>query len=342
MLYDGGNVINDPFKLIDLLALPHDTDERLRAGCTDEDAAIAAEFFFSSTDGVTDEFIVFPAILAVDLDIFENLWICDHEVIKFRHGLSGFTQNLQRLHRSDEAVACRIEFWENDMAGLFTADGVVMLQHFFKNIAVAHLRGYRLTAVFLQGFAKAKIAHDSADDHILMKTSFFLHLEGIDEHQMVTVHDLSFFIDKETAVCIAVIGDAAVRAKLQDLLLQCLDMRGAAAVIDIHTIWFMEDRSDFCPKLFQHRRQEITRCAIRRVRHDLKPFEIALHSRKDMSSVLISQFGAVLDHADLIPCRTRDLFIMTKDIFDIFLSLIRQLIAIFIKELDSIIWEWIV
>lgn len=70
MLYDGGNVINDPFKLIDLLALPHDTDERLRAGCTDEDAAIAAELFFSSTDGVTDEFIVFPAILAVDLDIF--------------------------------------------------------------------------------------------------------------------------------------------------------------------------------------------------------------------------------------------------------------------------------
>ena len=139
MLYDGGNVINDPFKLIDLLALPHDTDERLRTGCTDEDAAIAAEFFFSSTDGVTDEFIVFPAILAVDLDIFEDLWVRDHEVIEFGHGLSGFTQDLQRLHRSDEAVACRIEFWENDMAGLFTADGVVMLQHFLKNIAVPHL-----------------------------------------------------------------------------------------------------------------------------------------------------------------------------------------------------------
>ena len=76
MLYDGSNVINDAFKLVDFLAFAHDTDERLRAGCTDEDTAIAAKFFFRSADGVADELVVFPAILAVDLDIFQNLWIC--------------------------------------------------------------------------------------------------------------------------------------------------------------------------------------------------------------------------------------------------------------------------
>ncbi len=60
-----------------------------------------------------------------------------------------------------------------------------------------------------------------------------------------------------------------------------------------------------------------------------------------MSSVLISQLGGARSRRSY-PLSDADLFIMTKDIFDIFLSLIWQLIAIFIKELDSIIWEWIV
>ena len=129
------------------------------------------------------------------------------------------------------------------MAGLFSADGVIVLHHFFKNVTVADLCGYGPASMLSERFAKSKVAHDSSDNHGIIESSFFLHLKGIDQHQMIAVQDFALFINEKATICIAVIGDAAVSTEFNDGLLQCFHMRGTAAVIDIHAVGFTENGS---------------------------------------------------------------------------------------------------
>lgn len=57
---------------------------------------------------------------------------------------------------------------------------------------------------------------------------------------MVAVQDFAFFIDEETAVSVAVVGNAAVSAFFYYFFLQGFDMGGAAAVIDVYAVGLIE------------------------------------------------------------------------------------------------------
>ena len=83
----GCDIINDSFELVDFFPFAHDADQRFRTGCTDEDAPVASQFLFAGLDGIADQFIILPAVLAVHPDIFQDLRIGHHQMIHFRKRL---------------------------------------------------------------------------------------------------------------------------------------------------------------------------------------------------------------------------------------------------------------
>lgn len=60
------------------------------------------------------------------------------------------------------------------------------------------------------------IAHNRTDDSIAAKTPFFFHLQSANNHDLVAVQFISLFIDNETTVGIAVIGNPNIRPVFQN------------------------------------------------------------------------------------------------------------------------------
>ena len=116
---------------------------------------------------------------------------------------------------------------------------------------------------------EADVAHHSSYDRILLQAAFFFQLQRAEQHDLVAVHILPLFIDGQTAVGVAVIGNADIGAAAQHRFLQIFQMGGAAVVIDIHAVRLRMNGNDFGPQALQDFRPDRIGRAIGTVVHDL-------------------------------------------------------------------------
>lgn len=116
---------------------------------------------------------------------------------------------------------------------------------------------------------------------------------------MVAVDDLALLVDAEAAVGVAIVRDAEVRAVLEDSLLQGLEMRRAAAVVDVRAIRQRVDDLDIGTEAAQDFRHRLVGRTVGAVEHDLDAVEALLAGREHEFHVLVEKVRAVLDVADV-------------------------------------------
>ena len=138
------------------------------------------------------------------------------------------------------------------MSRLLTANLIAILQHTFEDVAVADLCDFGTAARFLYGLVKANVCHNRRDDCIIGKRSLLHHIRRTHDEDVITVDNLSFFIDAKAAVSIAVMCDTKVRGIFNNRLLQRFHMRRTTAVIDIRTVRKRMDDLNICAQLPKH------------------------------------------------------------------------------------------
>ncbi len=89
-----------------------------------------------------------------------------------------------------------------------------------------------------------EIAHHGGDQRVAGQLAGLLHGQREDHHDRVAVDNLTGGIDGQAPVGIAVVGQAEVGAVVQDRRAQHVQMRRAAAVVDVQAVGFGVDRDD--------------------------------------------------------------------------------------------------
>lgn len=192
---------------------------------------------------------------------------------------------------------------------------------------------------------EADIGHDCRDDRVVGQLAILHHVHRAHDEDVVAVDDLAFLVDAEAAVRIAVVRDAEVRAVLEDGLLQGLEVRRAAAVVDVRAVRQRVNDLDRGAEVAQDLRHRLAGGAIRAVEHDLDALEALLARRDHELHVLIQEIRAVLDVADVLRRRARVVIVrleLMHDGLELILDGIRQLVAVAAEELDAVVVERIV
>ena len=73
----------------------------------------------------------------------------------------------QHLQRAEDAVAGGGVVGEDQVAGVFAAEGVAVFAHALDDVAVAHGGGFHLDAVLFHGLDEAEVAHDGGDQRVV-------------------------------------------------------------------------------------------------------------------------------------------------------------------------------
>ena len=122
------------------------------------------------------------------------------------------------------------------MPALLAAQGVALGSHLLEDVAIADGRRHDADAVALHSDAEAEIRHDRRDHGVARQRAPVAHAQGEDGQDLVAVDDMSFRIDREATVSVTVVRDADVRSMLEHSGDEILEVRAAAALIDVQAV----------------------------------------------------------------------------------------------------------
>ena len=236
--------------------LDEDADLVLGAGVADELAAGVAE----GGVGFLHEFLKAGEVgerrLGVDLEVEQFLRELVHDGGELGEGGLALDHHAQDLERAEDAVAGGDVVAENEVAGIFTAEGVIVLAHALDDAAVADGGGLDLDAVVLHGFDQAEIAHDGGDERVVAEFSLLFQADGAEAEDAVAADDLAVGVGEDDAVGVAVEGDAEVGLVLADELAGGFRVERAAAVIDVEAVRVVADGDDFRAEFLKNERAD--------------------------------------------------------------------------------------
>ena len=122
---------------------------------------------------------------------------------------------------------------QDDVAALLAADGVAVLPHILEDVAVAYGGLFGVDALRLHILDEAEVGHDRNDSGVAVQTALVLHRHRQQGDDLVAVKLLPLLVAGEAAVGVAVKGDAAVKAALDDSLFQIVQMGAAHTGVDV-------------------------------------------------------------------------------------------------------------
>jgi hypothetical protein len=144
----------------------------------------------------------------------------------------------QHLQRAEDAVAGGRVIGENQVAGIFPAEGVTVLADALDDVAVAHAGGFQFDAVFcLIASLQAEVAHHGGDQRVmLLEFPLLLEADGAEREDAVAADHLAVGIGEDDAVGIAIEGDAEVGIEAADEFAGVFRMERAAAAVDVEAV----------------------------------------------------------------------------------------------------------
>ena len=105
-------------------------------------------------------------------------------------GFAGAGDEVEDDEGGEEAVAGGGEMGQEDVAGLLAAEGGVLLQHFFKDVAVADGGAEHADAAALEGGFEAHVGHGGGYDEILSEQAAGFEVACGHEEDGVAVDDV--------------------------------------------------------------------------------------------------------------------------------------------------------
>ena len=183
------------------------------------------------------------------------------------------------------------------MAGLLATEVVAVLAHRLEDVAVAHSGAAEGNAVLAQVQLQAQAAHYGCDEGVLCELAFALSGNSQDSHNLVTVYQIALFVNCLATVRVAVVGDAEVRAVLNDCCLQLLGVGGPHAVVDVGAVGLYSQCDNLCTQRFE----SCGRCCVCRtvcaVQNNLHASK-GLAFRQSGDQVLNVSLGTILQGLD--------------------------------------------
>ena len=183
------------------------------------------------------------------------------------------------------------------MAGLLAAKVVAVLAHGLEDVTVAHSSTAQGNTVLAQVQFQTQAAHHGCDESVLCELTFALSGNSQDSHDLVAVYQVALFVNCLATVGVAVVGDAEVRAVLNDSRLQLLGVGGAHTVVDVGAVGLYSQCDDLCTQCLEGCRGRRVGCTVCAVQNNLHAVE-GLAFGQGGDQVLHVSLGTVLQGLD--------------------------------------------
>ncbi len=318
--------------------LGHDPQHRLGAALAQEDAAVVAQAGGTLVHCLLHGGVGQSAVLIVHPDVFQHLGIHGDILGQDAEGQLGGHHHVHEHDGGDETVAGMGELAENHVAGLLAADEVAVLLHVLVDVAVAHGGLFIGDAQAVQGLIETEVGHDGGDHGVGGELAVLLHILGHDIHDLIAVDHLATLVHGQAAVGVAIEGEAHVHVVLPDVLLEALDVGGAAAGIDVDAVGLGVDDAGLGTQGVEHGAADHPGAAVGAVQRHLAPVEGAGGQAGEVADVAVAAGIEVHGAADLILGGPGDLGQVAVDIaLDLILEVVVHLLALAVHQLDAVV-----
>ena len=122
---------------------------------------------------------------------------------------------------------------EDDVAGLLAAQAVAVLGHILVHIFVTDCGLLVGDAFPVKCLVKTEVGHDGGNYSIVAQGTNLLHVLAADVEDQITVYHAAGLIYRDAAVCVAIVSKAYVTASLFHIVLEYMDVGGAAVGVDV-------------------------------------------------------------------------------------------------------------
>ena len=175
---------------------------------------------------------------------------------------------------------------------------------------------------------EAQVGHDGDDRSIAVQTTLFLHVHGQQGDDLVAVDLLTLLVAGEAAVRVAVKGDAAVKAALDDSLFQIVQMGAAHTGVDVLSVRLHADKGTLCAQTGEQLPGYCCRGTVGAVDADVQAGQVAVDGLIQVVGVILDAVGAVGHAAHIVAGGQLEARALIVDIgFNFVLHLVRQLVA---------------
>ena len=227
------------------------------------------------------------------------------------------------------------------MTGLLAAEHGAVLTHGLEHVAVAHLGGDDVDALPFHGKLKAQVGHDRRHDEVVVEQTALLEILRADGEQEITVDDRAVRRECEHAVGVAVMGNRDIGTAAFHQELHRLEVRRAAAHVDLAAIGIGVDDKDLGTERTQGGRRRLARCTVRAINGDLHTGKVDAALLQHRSRVVGVVEGGIghgtrLSGLDLLAAQLLD------ELLHLVLERIGQLVALPVEELDAVVFGRIV
>src|SRR6185312_9960088 len=226
------NGVGDPRRpFIDALLrtrLDHDASERLGAGEPYYNTPCARELLFGGLNFQLYLRKLLQGPLLFHAYVDEFLRKSSDLVGEIVKRFLGITQNFEHPQRSEDAVARRGVFSQDDVPRLLAAQRRAALQHLFEYILVAHRRAQQSNTLALEGFLESEIRHDSRDHGIAGQFARALHRAACQEQHCVAIDNFPAVRNEKRAIGIAIEGNPCVGAGFEHSFAQRIERQRTA------------------------------------------------------------------------------------------------------------------
>ena len=214
----------------------HYSGQGFGAGVADDYAAGGGEVGFGGGDGGYDGGEGVEGELFADLYVEDDLGVVGEVGDELAEGLVAAVDEVKNKQRGEEAVARGGAGGEEDVAGLFAAEGSTGVAHLFEDILVADGRAEHADAGAGEGGFEAHVGHGGGDDEVVGELAAGLEVARAGEHDGVAVDDVAVLVGEEGAVGVAVEGDAEGGSGAFDLGGDDLGVESATVLVDVAAV----------------------------------------------------------------------------------------------------------
>ena len=250
----------------------------------------------------------------------------------------------QELQRRQLAVAGGGILAENGMAGLLAAQHITARLHLLQHVAVPYVGAVEVDPVFPAEDPQAHIAHHGSDQGVSRKLSLLLQGQSAGGDDLIAVDLLSGFVYHQATVCVAVKCDAEIIAARLHHGPEAVQMGGAAAVIDVHSIRVGMDHIGMqVGETVKQTRGGGGSGAVGAVHQNVQARKVCVHRGDQIVDVVLRLLLVGIDDpADLTVGLERHGGPAQDDLLDLSLQRVGELEAPMVEDLDAVVFKGIV
>src|ERR1035437_6660253 len=202
--YGGGVVVHEGFGF----GFDHDAGEGFGTGVADDYAAGVGEGEFCGGDGGGDGGDLVERTLFADVHVDDDLREGLEVGGELGEGLAAAVDDVEQQECGEQAVTGGAAAGEDDVAGLFAAQGCAGGEHLFEDVLVADGGAEHCDLRTLECGLEAHVRHSGGDDGGVGEQAAGGEIAGGEQEDRVAVDYGAMLVGEEGAVGVAVEGDA--------------------------------------------------------------------------------------------------------------------------------------